>query len=170
MTGHSTLVLGGARSGKSRYAQMRAEAIGGRHIFIATAEAHDDEMRDRIARHRADRDQRWETAEAPHQLPEAIEAINEPDAVVLVDCLTLWASNLLLADADIRQATEQLREVVEGFRGHLTLVANEVGFGIVPDNILVRRFRDEAGRMNQIVAAQVNEVVLTVAGLPLRMK
>src|SRR5690606_31505939 len=105
MTGRSLFVLGGARSGKSRYAQARAEAIAGRHIFIATAQAHDAEMRDRIARHRADRDERWQTVEAPHDLAAAIDAANGADAIVLVDCLTIWISNLMLAEADTEAAT-----------------------------------------------------------------
>lgn len=170
MTARSLFVLGGARSGKSRYAQTRAEATEGRHIFIATAEAFDDDMHARIARHQADRDQRWETLEAPLSLPGAIEALNQPDTIVLVDCLTLWISNLLLAGADIGTETEKLRRALERFRGHLILVANEVGFGIVPDNALARQFRDEAGRTNQIVADQADEVQLIMAGLSLRMK
>jgi adenosylcobinamide kinase/adenosylcobinamide-phosphate guanylyltransferase len=170
VTARSLFVLGGARSGKSRYAQTRAEAIEGRHIFIATAEAFDDEMRGRIARHQADRDQRWETVEAPRDLPGTIDALNQPDAVVLVDCLTLWMSNLLLAGANIGEETQKLCRAAKAFQGHMILVANEVGFGIVPDNALAREFRDEAGRTNQIVAAQVDEVQLVIAGLSLRLK
>lgn len=170
MTARCLFVLGGARSGKSRYAQTRAEAMEGRHIFIATAEAFDDDMHARIARHQADRDHRWETVEAPLSLPDAIEALNQPDTIGLVDCLTLWISNLLLAGADIGTETEKLRRALERFRGHLILVANEVGFGIVPDNALARQFRDEAGRTNQIVADQADEVQLVMAGLSLRMK
>lgn len=170
MTARCLFVLGGARSGKSRYAQTRAEAMEGRHIFIATAEAFDDDMHARIARHQADRDHQWETVEAPLSLPDAIEALNQPDTIGLVDCLTLWISNLLLAGADIGTETEKLRRALERFQGHLILVANEVGFGIVPDNALARQFRDEAGRTNQIVADQADEVQLVMAGLPLRMK
>ncbi|SKB97539.1 bifunctional adenosylcobinamide kinase/adenosylcobinamide-phosphate guanylyltransferase [Sphingopyxis flava] len=170
MTGRSLFVLGGARSGKSRYAQARAEAIAGRHIFIATAQAHDAEMRDRIARHRADRDERWQTVEAPHDLAAAIDAANGADAIVLVDCLTIWISNLMLAEADIEAATRALCEAIGRFEGQLILVANEVGLGIVPDNALARRFRDEAGRTNQAVAAAVREVQMIFAGLPQRLK
>jgi adenosylcobinamide kinase/adenosylcobinamide-phosphate guanylyltransferase len=170
MTGRCLFVLGGARSGKSRYAQARAEAARGRHIFVATAEAHDDEMRDRIARHRADRDRRWQTVEAPRDLPAAIDALDGPDAVVLVDCLTLWISNLLLAGSDIGAAAGDLCRSIEGFEGQLILVANEVGWGIVPDNPLARRFRDEAGRTNQSVAAAATEVQFVIAGLPQRLK
>lgn len=170
MSGSSLLVIGGARSGKSRYAQARAEAFVGNHVFVATAEAFDDEMRDRIARHQADRDARWRTVEAPRALPAAIDALNGHEAVVLVDCLTLWISNLLLADADIPLAERQLCGAVARFDGTLILVANEVGLGIVPDNALARRFRDAAGRLNQAVAAASGEVVLLTAGLPLTLK
>ncbi len=163
-------VLGGARSGKSRYAQQRAEALTGNHIFIATAEAWDEEMADRIARHRADRDARWHTVDAPRDLVAALDAASGTGAVVLVDCLTLWASNLLLADADMDAATDALAEAIARFEGELILVANEVGFGIVPDNALGRRFRDAAGRINQAIAAGTDEVMLIAAGLPLRLK
>lgn len=170
MTGSALFVLGGARSGKSRYAQARAEAMGRAPVFVATAEAFDDEMRDRIARHRADRDARWRTVEAPRALPAAVEALNASDSVVLVDCLTLWVSNLLLADADIAHAGRQLCDAIARFDGSLILVANEVGLGIVPDNALARRFRDAAGQLNQLVAATAGEVVLLTAGLPLTLK
>jgi adenosylcobinamide kinase/adenosylcobinamide-phosphate guanylyltransferase len=170
MTRSSLLVLGGARSGKSRYAQARAEAAGGSPIFIATAEAFDDEMCERIARHRADRDPRWRTVEAPRELPAAIDALNARKAVVLVDCLTLWVSNLLLADADILLAGCELCDAIARFEGALILVANEVGLGIVPDNALARAFRDAAGQLNQSVAATVHEVALITAGLPLTLK
>lgn len=170
MSGASLFVIGGARSGKSRYAQARAEAAGGAPVFVATAEAFDDEMRERIARHQADRDARWSTVEAPRDLPAAIDALNGGDAVVLVDCLTLWVSNLLLANADISRAGEQLCDAIARFDGTLIFVANEVGLGIVPDNALARRFRDAAGLLNQSVAAAVEEVVLLTAGLPLTLK
>jgi adenosylcobinamide kinase/adenosylcobinamide-phosphate guanylyltransferase len=163
-------VIGGARSGKSRYAQARAEAAGANPVFVATAEAFDDEMRARIAQHRADRDARWRTVEAPRDLPAAIDALNDRRAVVLVDCLTLWTSNLLLANADIPAATAGLCAAVARFEGSLILVANEVGLGIVPDNALARQFRDAAGQINQAVAASADEVVLLTAGLPLTLK
>lgn len=170
MTSRRLFVLGGARSGKSRLAQHRAEALAGRHIFVATAEAYDDEMRDRIARHRADRDARWSTVEAPRDLAAILAAHDADDVVILVDCLTLWVSNLLLAGADIGAATDALCNAMASVRGRLILVANEVGYGIVPDNALARRFRDDAGRVNQAVAAIADEVVLVAAGLPLRLK
>ena len=170
MSGASLFVIGGARSGKSRYAQARAEAAGANPVFVATAEAFDDEMRERIARHRADRDMRWTTVEAPRELPAAIDAVNGEGAVVLVDCLTLWVSNLLLADANIARAGQQLCDAIGRFEGTLILVANEVGLGIVPDNALARAFRDAAGQLNQSVAATAAEVVLVTASLPLTLK
>ncbi|WP_423603790.1 bifunctional adenosylcobinamide kinase/adenosylcobinamide-phosphate guanylyltransferase [Sphingomonas sp. MS122] len=164
------LVLGGARSGKSSHAQARAEAIGGELVFVATAEASDDEMADRIARHRADRGARWSTIEAPVELAATIRRESRRGRVLLVDCLTLWASNLLLAGRDIPAATDDLAEAIAAVQGPLILVSNEVGLGIVPDNALARRFRDAAGRVNQRVAACADEVVFVAAGLPLKLK
>ncbi|MDO6413333.1 bifunctional adenosylcobinamide kinase/adenosylcobinamide-phosphate guanylyltransferase [Sphingomonas sp. BIUV-7] len=168
------LVLGGARSGKSAHAQalaeLGAEAAGGEMVFIATAQAYDDEMRDRIARHRADRDARWRTVEAPLDLVGAIRGEDEAGRVILVDCLTLWLSNLLLAEADLEAAGAALVDAFAGVRGRLLFVSNEVGFGIVPDNALARKFRDAAGRLNQRVAAACERVDLVVAGIPMRVK
>jgi len=167
---NSLLVLGGARSGKSRYAQARAEAIDADLVFIATAQPFDAEMTERIARHRADRGTRWTTVEAPVELAAAIRAECREDRVLLIDCLTLWASNLLLAERDIPAATDELIAAIDDAAGPLILVSNEVGLGIVPDNPLARRFRDEAGRVNQQVAAAVDEAMFVAAGLPLRLK
>jgi adenosylcobinamide kinase/adenosylcobinamide-phosphate guanylyltransferase len=167
---NSLLVLGGARSGKSRYAQARAEGLDAELVFIATAQAFDAEMVDRIARHRADRDARWATVEAPVALAAAIRAECREDRVLLIDCLTLWTSNLLLAEHDIPAAADQLIMAIHEATGPLILVSNEVGLGIVPDNELARRFRDEAGRVNQQVAAAVDEAMFIAAGLPLRLK
>ncbi len=164
------LVLGGARSGKSRHAQRLAEAVAGAHVFIATAQAFDGEMRDRIARHRADRDARWHTVEAPLALADAIGAADGVGVVMLVDCLTLWVSNLLLGDHDIDAATDALVAAIEAASARIVVVSNEVGYGIVPDNALARRFRDVAGILNQRVAAVVDRVDLVAAGLPLRLK
>lgn len=164
------LVLGGARSGKSCFAQGRAEALTGELVYLATAQAFDNEMRERIALHRADRGARWSTVEVPLDLAEAITACSTPETVVLVDCLTLWASNLLLAEQNTAAATEGLVRAILAARGPIILVANEVGLGIVPDNALARRFRDVAGRINQEVAAAANEVVMMFAGLPLVLK
>ena len=166
----SLLVLGGARSGKSRYAQARAEALGGDLVYVATAQALDAEMTDRIAHHRADRGPEWATVEAPLELAAAIRAEDHPERVLLVDCLTLWTSNLILADRNIATATGDLVAAIGKAGCPVILVANEVGLGIVPDNALARRFRDEAGRVNQQIAAAVDEVMFVAAGLPLRFK
>jgi len=163
------LVLGGARSGKSRYAEGRIVAEGGARTYIATAQAFDDEMRDRIVRHRDDRGPGWSTIETPIDLVDAIGRA-APDAAVLVDCLTLWVSNLLLADIDIDRETARLVAAIAARTGPIALVSNEVGLGIVPDNALARRFRDVAGRLNQVVAGRCDEVVFVAAGLPLVLK
>jgi len=163
-------VLGGARSGKSRYAQGRAEACPGALAYIATAQAFDDEMADRIARHQDDRDARWTTLEEPLDLAGAIDRAGADAGAVLVDCLTLWLSNLMLAELPLDAPVAALGEAIRRCPCPLVLVSNEVGLGIVPDNPLARRFRDEAGRLNQAVAALAGEVQFIAAGLPLRMK
>jgi adenosylcobinamide kinase/adenosylcobinamide-phosphate guanylyltransferase len=167
----ATLVLGGARSGKSAFAQRAAEtmAVGARPVLIATGQAFDDEMAERIARHRADRGDSWTTVEAPHDLSSVLGAL-PADAVAVVDCLTLWLSNLMLADRDVAAATAELLDVVGACQARLWLVSNEVGLGIVPETPLGRRFRDEAGRLHQGLASVVDEVFLIAAGLPLRLK
>jgi len=170
MTTSTLLVLGGARSGKSRFAQARAEAEEGALVYIATGQAFDTEMAERIERHRADRGPRWRTVEAPLALAGAIAAEARPGQVVLVDCLTLWASHLMLGEQDIEAETKHLAEAIRAARGPLILVSNEVGLGIVPENALARRFRDVAGRINQAVAEVVAEAVFVAAGLPLRLK
>jgi adenosylcobinamide kinase/adenosylcobinamide-phosphate guanylyltransferase len=166
----SLLVLGGARSGKSRYAQARTEEIPGKLAYIATAQALDAEMVDRIARHRADRGTRWHTIEAPFNLTIAIASAARDADAILVDCLTLWLSNLLMTGIDAEAAGDTLCKTVATCAVPIALVANEVGLGIVPDNALARTFRDVAGRLNQKLAGQVDEVVLVTAGLPLRLK
>ncbi|MFK5599237.1 bifunctional adenosylcobinamide kinase/adenosylcobinamide-phosphate guanylyltransferase [Methylobacterium sp. HMF5984] len=163
----TTLVLGGARSGKSAYAERLIEAVPGPWLYLATAQAWDDEMRARIALHRARRSGDWITRDVPNALAAAIAEAPGP---VLVDCLTLWLTNLLLADADLDAETAALRSACREAHGPLVLVSNEVGLGIVPDNALARRFRDAAGRLHQSLAAECDRVVLTVAGLPLVIK
>ncbi|TCS17464.1 bifunctional adenosylcobinamide kinase/adenosylcobinamide-phosphate guanylyltransferase [Caulobacter sp. BK020] len=169
----STLVLGGARSGKSAFAQGAAEALaaesGGRLVMVATAQAFDSEMTERIARHRLDRGAAWTTLEAPLDIASALEALGAND-IVVVDCLTLWLSNLMLDERDAAAAVGELVEAAGRFPGTLWLVSNEVGFGIVPDNALARRFRDEAGRLHQALAHAADAVTLVVAGLSLRLK
>ncbi|MET1754336.1 bifunctional adenosylcobinamide kinase/adenosylcobinamide-phosphate guanylyltransferase [Novosphingobium sp. RD2P27] len=163
-------VIGGARSGKSRYAQSRIEAVPGALAFIATAQERDPEMAQRIAHHRADRGPRWIAYEAPLDLPEAIHLAQTQADAILVDCLTLWLSNLMLVDRDLDAAAAALEREVLQCRVPLALVTNEVGQGIVPTNALARRFRDEAGRLNQRMAAAASEAVLVTAGLALRLK
>jgi adenosylcobinamide kinase/adenosylcobinamide-phosphate guanylyltransferase len=163
----STLVLGGARSGKTRYALAAAERLGERPVMIATAEALDAEMAARIARHRAERGAQWRTLEAPLDLAGALGAVEAGETAV-VDCLTLWLSNLMYAERDVERETETLVAALAGRR--VILVANEVGLGVVPDNALARRFRDEAGRMNQRIAAAADRVVFVAAGLPMVLK
>lgn len=168
--GSVVLFLGGARSGKSRLALARAESLRGERVYIATAEALDAEMAERIARHQADRGPHWRTLEVPVALPEAIRSEGVAGRVLLVDCLTLWLTNLMLREHDIADATTRLLSALEQQRGTVLLVSNEVGLGIVPENALARRFRDEAGRLHQRVAAMADEVMFVAAGLALRMK
>lgn len=166
----TTLVLGGARSGKSRFAQGLAEQQPGRLIYVATAAAHDGEMAERIARHQQDRCARWETVEEQLDLAGVLDRHGREGNVLLVDCLTLWLSNLMLAERDLGAAAEALVTALARQEGHVILVSNEVGSGIVPETPLGRAFRDEAGRLNQTIAAKVDRVALVVAGLPLWLK
>ncbi|MCG8690893.1 MAG: bifunctional adenosylcobinamide kinase/adenosylcobinamide-phosphate guanylyltransferase [Minwuiales bacterium] len=165
-----TLVLGGARSGKSAHAERLAADASPRRTYIATAQALDDEMATRIAHHKSRRDSSWQTVEAPLDLCGAIEAQATPDRVVLVDCLTLWLNNLLLANRNIEVEADGLIATLENAAGPLILVSNEVGLGIVPDNALARAFRDHAGRLNQRVAEAADKVVFLAAGLPMTLK
>jgi len=164
-----TLVLGGARSGKSRYAENLIMASRPPWIFMATAEPGDTEMTERIALHRRWRGPEWQTIEAPHDLTAALAAV-AADIPVLVDCLTLWLSNRMLADADMEPEISRLEAALDSRRGPIVLVSNEVGFGIVPQNELGRRFRDLQGSLNQRLAARASRVVLMVAGLPIVVK
>jgi len=163
-----TLVLGGARSGKSRHAEGLIAALPPPWTYVATAEAGDEEMAARIKSHRERRGAQWRTIEAPRELAKALAACG--DGPVLVDCLTLWLSNLMLAEANIEEETEQLEKALVAANGPLVLVANEVGSGIVPSYALGRRFRDLQGVLNQRIAARAERVILTVAGLPLALK
>jgi adenosylcobinamide kinase/adenosylcobinamide-phosphate guanylyltransferase len=162
--------MGGARSGKSRTALQLAESASAIRIYIATAQAYDDEMRDRIAQHRMERDGSWETQEAPLDLCKAIQAHAGPGRAVLVDCLTLWLSNILLAERDLEHETDLLRQTVREASGPLILVSNEVGHGIVPTTALGRTFRDEQGRLNQRIAEVCDAVVFVAAGCPILLK
>src|SRR5438552_5252582 len=167
---HLTFVLGGARSGKSRYAEGLVMDCAPPWIYIATAEVHDGEMSAKIATHRNRRDGRWRTVEAPLDLPGAIAAHGNEEQAVLVDCLTLWLSNVMLAGRDLIAEQQRLITALGDASGPLVVVSNEVGLGIVPDNALAREFRDGQGRVNMQVAAMADRVVLIVAGLPLILK
>jgi len=162
-----TLILGGARSGKTAHALAAAEATGRGLVMIATAEALDAEMAERIARHRAERGPRWRTIEATLDLAGALARVSAGETAV-VDCLTLWVSNLMHAERDLEAEAARLIAALPG--RDMVLVSNEVGLGIVPDNALARRFRDAAGRLNQQVAAAADRVVFVAAGLPLTLK
>lgn len=168
-----TLVLGGARSGKSSYAQAQAEGVANRAgaslIMIATGQAFDAEMRARIEKHRSVRGDAWTTIEAPIDLISALSGL-QPSNVAVVDCLTLWLSNLMLVESDLERSATSLIAVLRNVTVPLWLVSNEVGMGIVPDNPLARRFRDEAGRLHQRLAAVSDHVVLVVAGVPMHVK
>ena len=163
-----SFVLGGARSGKSRHAQSLVEHHAPPWIYVATAQALDEEMRARIADHRTQRGPDWTTIEAPLDLARALGEAN--GAPVLVDCLTLWLTNLMFSERDIPAAAAQLEAALDARAAPTVLVANEVGLGIVPDNALARHFRDEAGRLNQRIAARADRVLFMVAGMALQVK
>ena len=165
-----TLILGGARSGKSSRALTLAEQASARRIFIATAEPLDDEMATRISHHQADRGAGWETVEAPLDLVEAIAQANRAGKVCVVDCLTLWLSNLMHNDRDVADETERLCAELNQRAGEIILVSNEVGLGLVPETPLGREFRDSQGRLNQAVAAVCDKVEFVTAGLPIKLK
>jgi adenosylcobinamide kinase/adenosylcobinamide-phosphate guanylyltransferase len=164
-----TLVLGGACSGKSRYAEALIARAPKPWVYIATAEASDDEMAERIKAHQARRAAGWQTVEAPHDIPDAIDQA-PANAAVLVDCLTLWLSNLMEGSFDIDAQIARLQKALKGRASPTVLVSNEVGLGIVPDNALARRFRDAQGQLNQRMASQAARVVMMVAGIPIAVK
>jgi adenosylcobinamide kinase / adenosylcobinamide-phosphate guanylyltransferase len=164
-----TLILGGARSGKSRYAEGLITALPRPWVYMATGEAGDSEMAERIAAHKARRGDGWSTVESPHDLAAALGTVPTA-APVLIDCLTLWISNRMLAGADVDAEFESIERALDARSGTIVIVSNEVGCGIVPENALARRFRDLQGRLNQRLAARADHVVLMVAGLPLVIK
>ena len=165
-----TLVLGGARSGKSNFAERITVTHPRGCVYLATAEIGDDEMAERVRRHRARREAHWRTIEAPLEIGPAIMAETGQGAAVLVDCLTLWLSNLMAAGRGPEQEIEALVRALGQVGGPVVFVSNEVGLGIVPDNALARAFRDHAGRMNQRIAEVANNVFFVAAGLPLGLK
>jgi len=166
----TALVLGGARSGKSRFAENLAENTGLRKVYVATGAAHDGEMAQRIALHRDQRGPSWKTVEEQVDLAGVLVGECSLDRVVLVDCLTLWLSNILFADKDLSRETERLCATVSRLDGPCILVSNEVGMGIVPENRLSRSFRDAQGRLNQAMAEVCRQVVFVAAGQPLLLQ
>jgi adenosylcobinamide kinase/adenosylcobinamide-phosphate guanylyltransferase len=164
------LVLGGARSGKSAYAERLVAASGLETVYIATATPGDAEMAERIGEHRRRRGGAWRTVEAPDDLEGALVREAGAGRAVMVDCLTLWLSNLMLAGADVEERGAALIEAARKVAGLRVFVSNEVGLGLVPETPLGRRFRDAQGRLNQAMAAVANHVVFMAAGLPLALK
>jgi adenosylcobinamide kinase/adenosylcobinamide-phosphate guanylyltransferase len=171
---HVTLVLGGAASGKSAFSEGLIEAgFSGQWIgatYLATATVDDGEMAAKIERHRARRGPAWTTVEEPLALADALIAHSEPQTPVLVDCLTLWLSNLIFAERNIASETKRLTASLPALASPTVFVSNEVGDGIVPENALARRFREEAGQLNQAIAAAADRVHLVTAGLPTTLK
>jgi adenosylcobinamide kinase/adenosylcobinamide-phosphate guanylyltransferase len=170
--GELTLYLGGAKSGKTRLALAKAETYPAPRLYLATAQSLDAEMAERIKNHQAERGPDWRTLEAPLEPDRALAGLTG-GSVVLLDCMTLWLSNLLGENGDSRWAlgrVEQLLEAIAAYAGPVIAVSNEVGGGIVPMNALARQFRDLAGSANQMLAARANHVVMAMAGLELKLK
>lgn len=166
------LILGGARSGKSRYAEQLATESQLDGVYIATATANDSEMAERIRHHQAERPATWQTIEEPLRLADTLQAVAHPERAILVDCLTLWLTNLLCHEDPVwfERETQAVLDLLPTLPGEIILVSNEVGQGIVPLGELSRRFVDEAGRLHQRLASQMDQVILMVAGLPLTVK
>lgn len=165
-----TFVLGGARSGKSRYAEKVATETNLKRIYVATSQIFDAEMQARVEQHLINRGAGWQTIEEPLKLAETLIRENGPKRVILVDCLTLWLTNLMLADINIEKASGALCAALMEMTGPVILVSNEVGQGIVPDNAMARAFRDHAGRLHQKIAAVAGQVYFITAGLPQKLK
>jgi len=167
-----TFIIGGARSGKSSYALSLCPVRAKKKVFLATAEPLDDEMAERIARHKQERDGQWQIIEEPVMLAAALGGVNGAD-YLLVDCLTLWVSNCMMRKIALPAMEKEIGaffKQTEGVRGRVTIVANEVGLGIVPDNALARGFRDIAGRINRLVAARADKVFFMTAGIAMKVK
>jgi adenosylcobinamide kinase / adenosylcobinamide-phosphate guanylyltransferase len=175
---HAVLVTGGVRSGKSRFAESLVSSYGSQFCYLATAQSLDTEMEDRIARHKARRGDQWSTVEEPLALPQALARIDGIYRVILVDCITIWLSNLILthdeSDPDIEESVlgsvHRLAGTLRGMITPVLLVTNEVGMGIVPESRLGRLFRDISGQANQILAATCDDVYTVISGIPLKLK
>lgn len=172
-------ITGGARSGKSRFALEKANSMNGKKVYIATAEPLDEEMRERIKRHKEERGREWLTMEEPIKIPKLLRELKGECDVILLDCLTLWLSNLMVAGRELSGEIEEFIAALKGIKNSsssclqplaLFIVSNEVGMGIVPENELARRFRDLAGMLNQRVAEIADEVYFLVSGIPLKIK
>jgi adenosylcobinamide kinase/adenosylcobinamide-phosphate guanylyltransferase len=171
MLGHGiTFILGGARSGKSSYAEGLIEASGLEAVYLATGRAWDDEMSERIGLHKARRGASWATVEEPLDLVGTLQSQCADNKAILVDCLTLWLTNLMMAERDIEAETAKLVAMLPRLKGAVVFVSNEVGLGIIPENRMAREFRDHAGRLHQAVAGAAATVYFVAAGLPLKMK
>ncbi|HXX57853.1 MAG TPA: bifunctional adenosylcobinamide kinase/adenosylcobinamide-phosphate guanylyltransferase [Thermodesulfovibrionales bacterium] len=165
-------ITGGARSGKSSFALREALKVRGGRAFIATAEATDSEMEERIERHKKDRGDGWKTYEEPVKIAEVLRDAEKDHPVIVIDCLTIWLANVMMQSGlDVEAEIERLLSTLKNSaRGEIFIVSNEVGMGIVPEHELARRFRDAAGRLNQRVAATADEVYVTFSGIPVRIK
>ena len=164
-----SLILGGAASGKSRFAESLVEQSGRPKVYLATAQAFDDEMRTKLEQHKSQRGAGWRTIEEPMDVGRTLAALGG-DTAVLLDCVTMWLSNQMLAEADLEEAEASLMAGLALCAAPVVMVSNEVGLSVVPDNALARRFRDAQGRLNQKLAARANLVVQVVAGLPQVLK
>ncbi|MBF0329523.1 MAG: bifunctional adenosylcobinamide kinase/adenosylcobinamide-phosphate guanylyltransferase [Nitrospirae bacterium] len=165
-----TFIIGGARSGKSSFALKKASDKQGKKAYIATAQAFDAEMKERIEKHKKERSSDWECFEEPLEIAALLKNIQGRYEVILLDCLTLWLSNMMLAEKNIEDEIESLVSSIKGNKSSLFFVSNEVGLGIVPDNPLARRFRDLAGTLNQSIAAVADEVYFVAAAIPMKIK
>ncbi len=164
-----SLVIGGAASGKSKYAESIVMSSGLPRSYIATAQVYDTEMKAKVAKHKTQRGLGWQTYETPYAPWNALAEIDAPNAVLL-DCVTFWLSNIMMDEQNIDKAKQNLFAGLQAFKGHIVIVTNEVGQGVVPDNALARNFRQEQGELNQELAAIADLVVLITAGLPMALK
>ena len=168
--GECILIIGGAKSGKSTYALNLCRDMKKRRIFLATAQPIDEEMKDKIKKHKEERGPGWITVEEPVRIAERIKELNKEDTVILLDCLTLWANNILLHDLDREKELDKLKDALLHSKGTIVVVSNEVGMGIVPSDELSRRYRDFLGYANQQIACLANKVILMTAGIPVIIK